>query len=569
VTVADGHWLPELSRGDVIAGTFEIEQKLGSGMLGATYLARHLKTRQAVALKLIKPSLLASGKDLERFERAFKAVQKTRHDGLVRYFEMGQHEGVTWFSMEYFESQNLRTVMNEYQKEQKPFTIQEACQIVIRILEATDSIHKQGIIHKNIKPENVLVQTKRIGPGGGKIVRTIKITDAGLAEIVNPSIFAEGYIARDEMPYMAPELTAFSEPGSPPSDIYSVGVLLYELLVGQTPRGTYLAPTQLRGDLPDHIDDIVEVAMDADSHGRYPTCQDMLNDIQSSFSGDIFEKQAPISFRNVLVGVGVVIAILIGYTIYITNFQAKVDPMDEARVHDEQVRRELANTNPPPDQATIDTMTAPHREMLYIPTGTFAMGRLYQEGLATAFQSEPLAQIEKVSAFYIDRFEFPNTLKDFEGNPAKPAAKVTWKQADEACAQLGKRLCSEQEWEKACKGPANWIYSYGDTFDHEMCGGGINDPYHLGERESCVSGYGVYDLSGGLREWTATLHGPKKNRAVVKGGLKTNNERGSRCAFSVDESTTYADGTLAFRCCLDVGVAKEPATGEAQAAQPQ
>jgi formylglycine-generating enzyme required for sulfatase activity len=243
--------------------------------------------------------------------------------------------------------------------------------------------------------------------------------------------------------------------------------------------------------------------------------------------------------------------------------------MEVARAEDEQMRRILASSNPPPDQATIDAMTALHREMLYIPGGTFAMGRLHQEGLDTAFQSEPLARIETVAPFYIDRFEFPNTLKDPEGNPVKPAAKVTWKQADEACAKLKKRLCTEAEWEKACKGPANWIYSYGDTFDHEMCGGGPNAPYHLGERESCVSGYGVYDLSGGLREWTATLHGPKKNRAVVKGGLKTNNERGSRCAFSVDESTTYADGTLAFRCCLDVEGATAAAPGDAQAAQPK
>ena len=567
--MSDGSGLPELSRGNVIAGTYEIEQKLGAGLLGATYLAKNNKTRQQVAIKFIKPSLLPSERDHERLDRAFAAAQKIKHDGVVRVLEMGKHQGIAWLAMEYFESQDLRAVMNEYQKEQKPFTIQEACQIAIRILEATDAIHKSGIIHKNLKPENVLVQSKRIGPGGGKIVRTIKISDVGIADIVNPSIFAEGYVARDEMPYLAPELTAFSEPGSPPSDIYSVGVLLYELLVGQTPRGTYLAPTQLRGDLPEHIDDIVEVAMDPDSNGRYPTCQDMLNDIQTSFSGDIFDKQVSIGFRNVLVGVAVLVTILVGYTVYIAKFQEKVDPMETARAEDDAMRRMLATSNPPPDQATIDAKTALHREMLYIPNGTFAMGRLHQEGLETAFQSEPLAQVETVGAFYIDRFEFPNTLKDPGGNPVKPAAKVTWQQADEACARLGKRLCTEEEWEKACKGPANWIYSYGDTFDLEMCGGGINQPYHLGERESCVSGYGVYDLSGGLREWTATLHGPKKNRAVVKGGLKTNNERGSRCAFSVDESTTYADGTLAFRCCLDVDQAKANTTGDAQAAEPK
>jgi serine/threonine protein kinase len=149
--VADGSGLPELSRGNVIAGTYEIEQKLGAGLLGATYLARNQKTRQQVALKFIKPSLLPSERDHERLDRAFKNAQKIKHDGVVRLLEMGKHQGIAWLAMEYFESQDLRAVMNEYQKEQKPFTIQEACQIAIRILEKCqpwNSLQKLACIAK-------------------------------------------------------------------------------------------------------------------------------------------------------------------------------------------------------------------------------------------------------------------------------------------------------------------------------------------------------------------------------------------------------------------------------------
>ena len=106
-----------------------------------------------------------------------------------------------------------------------------------------------------------------MGPAG-QVVRTIKITDVGLADIVNPSIFAEGYISREEARYLAPELGGFAMEGSSSSDLYSAGVILYELLVGQPPRGTYLSPTTLRDDLPEHIDDVVEVAMAADPADR-------------------------------------------------------------------------------------------------------------------------------------------------------------------------------------------------------------------------------------------------------------------------------------------------------------
>ena len=115
----------------------------------------------------------------------------------------------------------------------------------------------------------------------------------------------------------------------------------------------------------------------------------------------------------------------------------------------------------------------------------------------------------------------------------------------------GKRLCSAREWEKACKGLPNFVYSYGDTWDGAMCGEAMDQPYLGGERKDCVSGYGVYDMSGGFREWTATAT-TRKDRRIVKGGLRGNSMRGSRCAFSVDEDMGYAETTLTFRCCMDV-----------------
>lgn len=551
-----------MARGDVVARRFEVEEHLGDGMLGATYRVRNLQSSKVLALKILRPELTANPKDRERFEQAFATVAQIKHDSLVRYGEIGEHQGQVFLTLDYFESQSLRQLIDEYQANQQSFTLQEACQVVVSVLEALEYLHSQGVYHRNLKPENVLVHTRKIGPGGGKTVRTIRVTDAGLSELFGGALLNDSLLSGRVMPYLAPEHTGFRLAGAPTSDVYSVGVMLYELLVGQTPRGTYLSPTQLRGDLPEHIDDIVELAVATSPEDRYPTAADMRNDIQRSFGSEMLESDTRGSIRNVLIGLGVGLVVLLAAGAYV-GLREQPDPMADNRKKDEMLRATVAAGNHLPTEAELTAMVQDHPEMLYIPPGSFVMGRLHQEDLRTASQSEPLAKGVKVDGFYIDRYEFPNRMNDNEGNPMVPVAKVTWKQAEEACQSLGKRLCKETEWEKACKGPASLIYSYGDTFNPEACGESMDSAYTIGMREQCISGYGVFELSGGVREWTASVAGGKNNRRVVKGGLRANHPRGSRCAFAVDESADYADTSLSFRCCLDLDATAAPEDGTA------
>lgn len=558
--MAEGQELKLYNRGDIIAGKYEVTELLGTGLLGATYLVRNTQTNKYAALKFLRPSLVKNPKDRARFLAAFEAARQVKSERVIRYGEMLEHEGLLGFTQEYFKSQSLRHLLEEYQREKKSFSLQEACQIIVQILEAADALHAEGIIHRNLKPENVLVQSKATGPAGSKVVRTVRVSDVGTAEVVSPTIFAESYVSRAEARYVAPELSGFEHTGSAPSDVYSVGVMLYELLVGQTPRGTYLAPTQLREDLPDHIDDIVEIALDANAEGRYPTARDMINDIQRSFSEESSDETSSGSFRKVIMGAGAAGLVVLGIGLYV-GVVDEANPQAAAAAKDEQVRAEVKAKLQVPPKETMEAMAALHPEMLYIPPGAFIMGRFNAEEVGSkASLSEPLTKVVELPGFYIDRYEFPNTVKDLNGNPVKPVARVTWQEAADTCASFGKRLCTEEEWEKACKGPDNSIYAYGDAYDEAPCGKSMDEPYALGDRSACMSGYGVMDLSGGLREWTSTVEGAKGTRRLVKGGLRDNNGRGSRCGFAVDESITYSDGTLSFRCCLDVsGTAPTPA----------
>lgn len=529
--------LRQFSRGDVISGRFEVEKLLGEGTLGATYLVRHIKSNKHLALKFMRARFVASDKQ-ERFGAAVRAARELTHEGVVRYGDVGDHEGLVYFSQEYFPGENLRALLETYQNEQRSFSLQEACQIALKVLAALDYVHSQGLVHSHLKPENVIIRSQAAGPGGKKAVRTVKVTDVGMARV----LAATG--ADDASPYRAPELGLGT--GTPPADVYSVGVMLYEMLIGQPPRGTYLSPTQLRGDLPESIDDIVEIALAPNAEDRYQTPRDMAEHIRRTFASEALDDSPGSSFRTTLVVVGVGVGIIALVGVYLAFREPPDQALDNLQT-DRALRQQVQSQIVQLSEDEMKTRNDAHPEMLYIPAGPVIMGRLNQESLTVASQSEPLAQVASVGAFYIDRFEFPNRIEE------KPVARVGWDQAADACKQVGKRLCTEEEWEKACKGPGNWIYAYGDTYDAEMCGLGLDDrEYTIGALDTCISGYGVWGLSGGPREWTSSAAGSSGKRRVVKGGLRGNNERGSRCAFAVDESSTYTDTTLSFRCCLDV-----------------
>jgi len=191
--------------------------------------------------------------------------------------------------------------------------------------------------------------------------------------------------------------------------------------------------------------------------------------------------------------------------------------------------------------------------MILIPGGKFKSGSAKSD--TDRYDDEKENADVYIDEYCIDKYEFPNK------KGARPLVKQEWFGARDSCENMGKSLCSEDQWEKACKGPDNNAYPYGDDFNQDAC----NTPYVkdgkvlsdrktqvAGKNDACKSGYGVHDMSGNVYEWTNDFYEGEFYYRIIRGGswldLKTKN---SRCSTRNSEVPFIHDDTIGFRCCLN------------------
>jgi hypothetical protein len=195
----------------------------------------------------------------------------------------------------------------------------------------------------------------------------------------------------------------------------------------------------------------------------------------------------------------------------------------------------------------------PRQGMVYIPGGSLVAGTPPAVLPRIADEEMPGEQVI-LRGYYVDIFPYPNE----EG--AIQLTNVTQPRAAELCAAQGKRLCSEFEWERACKGPDNHIYEYGDTYRPERCGTGAPPALRpSGLRVGCRSEWGVFDLHGGPWEWTSSRWGRGSDDSLLatRGGNSSAGELVGRCANAMPRSPSHSSESVGFRCC-----AGEPNTAE-------
>lgn len=178
---------------------------------------------------------------------------------------------------------------------------------------------------------------------------------------------------------------------------------------------------------------------------------------------------------------------------------------------------------------------------ILIPNGPMIYGPNEEKGVAASGKEERI----NVKGFCIDKFEYPNEFGE------RPARSIAWLEAQKLCSNRGKRLCTEYEWEKACRGPAGTRYAYGDGFAAKLCPS-ASDEYGLGQYTNCVSGFGVQDMSGGVFEWTNSTAGGSagEDLKILRGGLSNDNPAASaRCTYRVRYSSVSSGRDVGVRCC--------------------
>lgn len=206
-------------KGKIFANRYEILEKIDSGGMANIYFARDKKLSRNVALKIMFPQFASDSHFVERFKREAKSMANLSHPYIATIYDWGKEEEIYYIAMEYLSGENLSQIINK----KGILPPSEVVDISIKICEALEVIHKQGIIHRDIKPSNILVTEEK----------DIKITDFGIVKDSTPSLTQTGSILGTAQ-YISPE-QARGVKISKRSDIYSLGVVMYEMLTGDPP----------------------------------------------------------------------------------------------------------------------------------------------------------------------------------------------------------------------------------------------------------------------------------------------------------------------------------------------
>ncbi|NNC88019.1 MAG: serine/threonine protein kinase [Akkermansiaceae bacterium] len=253
----------------------EIIELIGRGGMGAVYKARQKSLDRLVALKLLPQSLAADLEFAKRFEAEAKALATLNHPNIVTVHEFGQQGGFYFLLMEYVDGPNLRSLLTDHR-----LSPDEALTIVPPLCEALEFAHKRNIVHRDIKPENLLLNTDG----------QVKIADFGIARILDQAgTDHESEKAAGTPAYMAPEQLDSPHAIDTRADIYSLGVVFYEMLTGERPNHDLTPPSGKNPSLDVRLDEVVLRALDANPDFRWQSANELNSELQTILTEQLGE----------------------------------------------------------------------------------------------------------------------------------------------------------------------------------------------------------------------------------------------------------------------------------------
>lgn len=634
----------EYSPGEIIRGKYQIKELVGSGTFSKVYKVWDYEAKEDRALHIFMP--VEGGGFSKSAPVVFELIKEMNHPGIPKQFEWFQEENFYGSVEEYIIGTNLETLAKNRFSRGEKFRFEETLPIMEGIIDVLIYAHRY-MPHCYLKPHHIFVLPK------GKVV----VTDFGIPYIYSVEVFTSKLIAEGESYYyIPPEFISKKGMVSRSADVYSIGILLYELLTGIIPKKEKLPPSTFNPSLDKDIDRFILKCIDDDPKKRFGDIIELKREyfylldkeyekedkyespfilfdliaheekevkveektvIEELFEEEKVEEEVkreevkvePEGRRRtnwILPAIASVFFIVVGaigaYVMTHRKLHPKTsveivikeseeekgviseggtaveerseepkieEPQGKEVVKEEKVevshkkeekekppQKEPSSENkekekivvPPKRQQPLEKKKCPD-DMVYIPAGSFIMGSSSDDPMRNIGEVE--AKRVYVEEFCIDRYEFPNRKGE------KPWINVTYMDAQEECRKVGKRLCKEEEWEKACKGPENFKYPYGNVWNPDACvtetkGGTDRTLKPSGSALSCVSGYGVYDMSGNVKEWVSALFMEGLPDRVLKGGSFARPDYATRCATRDALPPETRDPEVGFRCCKDV-----------------
>jgi serine/threonine-protein kinase len=283
--------------GDVVAGKYRIEEVIGEGGMGAVYAATHTLTGKRVALKWMLPELAADEGAVQRFIREAQAAGRIDHPNVVDVYDVGEHDGSTFLVMEYLQGETLTAAFHRGGLEAR-----HIIQLLIPAMRGVAAAHRTGVVHRDLKPDNVFLCRSVDGS-----YREPKVLDFGISKVspgegqLNPRLTRTGAVMGTPY-YMSPEQIRGAAEVDQRTDVYAFGVILYEALTGRVPfdanaysalvleiaTGTPKRPRELRPELPRGLEDVVLKAMARDPYDRYQDVESLARALEPFSEGVTF-----------------------------------------------------------------------------------------------------------------------------------------------------------------------------------------------------------------------------------------------------------------------------------------
>lgn len=259
----------------VLNGRYKLLERLGSGGMASVYKAQDLVLGRLVAIKVLHESLTGDAQFLRRFQQEAHSVANLTHPNIVTVHDIGQDGRRHYIVMEYVEGPTLKQVIRDHMKRyNRPLPINRALNITIQICNGIGYAHRAGLVHCDLKPQNVLVTRDD----------RVKVADFGIARAISQASLYDHDVVWGTPQYFAPEQAA-GEPATPASDVYAIGIILFEALTGRLPfdaeshtemalkhmRETPPPVSRFNPNVPKQLEDIIKKVLAKEPAGRYRT----------------------------------------------------------------------------------------------------------------------------------------------------------------------------------------------------------------------------------------------------------------------------------------------------------